>query len=431
MNRYDVIVVGAGLAGLTAARELRHAGKRVLVLEGRDRIGGRAWTGEFEGTEVEFGGAYVHWFQPHIFAELTRYGLAYQPPPEPARWSYVSQGRVHDSTVPELLPRMVALYERLFPDAMARMPLPHLPLAVADAVAAVDHLSAQDAIDKGDFSAEERDLLNAIVSTASSAPCADSAYTAMMRWFALPGWNFGLMLDAIGVFALRTADLVDALVADGRPDVRTSTPVAAVEQHGEEVTVVTRDGGRHSASAAVVAVPLNTLNAIGFSPVLDHATRSARERGQASRGIKLWAHVRGDFDPFYLMAPDEYPITFLDTQRVLPDGSQVLVAFGPDAERLPPGDEDLVRRALRPMLPAGAEIVAVAGHDWYADEFSRGTWSVYRPGQLTGAHAAMQAPHGRVVFAGADIADGWNGFLDGAIESGLRAGRAVSAVLGR
>ena len=159
--------------------------------------------------------------------------------------------------------------------------------------------------------------------------------------------------------------------------------------------------------------------------------RSAGERGQASRGIKLWARVRGEFDPFYLMAPDEYPITFLDTHRVLPDGSQVLVAFGPDAQRLPPGDEEAVRRALHPMLPAGAEIVAVAGHDWFADEFSRGTWSVYRPGQLTGAHAAMQVPHGRVVFAGADIADGWNGFLDGAIESGLRAGRTMSAVLGR
>jgi monoamine oxidase len=425
---YDVIVVGAGLAGLTAARELRHAGRRVLVLEGRDRIGGRAFTGGFAGTEVEFGGAYVHWFQPHVFAELTRYGLTYEPPPEPARWSYISAGRVHDSTVPDLLPRMTELFERLFPDVLARMPLPHLPLAVADAVADIDHLSAQDAIDKGSFTAEESDLLNALLSTCSSAPCADSAYTAMLRWFALPGSNFGLMLDAVGVYALRTADLVDALLADGRPDVRLSTPVAAVEQHGADVTVVTRDGARHTAPAVVVAVPRNTLGAIEFTPALDPARG---EPDQASRGIKLWAHVRGGSDPFYLMAPDTYPITFLDTQRVLPDGSQMLVGFGPDATRLPPGDEAAVRRALQPMLPAGAEIVAVGGHDWYADEFSRGTWSVYRPGQLTGGHAAWQAPHGRVVFAGADFAEGWNGFLDGAIESGLRAGRTLRAALDR
>jgi monoamine oxidase len=54
---------------------------------------------------------------------------------------------------------------------------------------------------------------------------------------------------------------------------------------------------------------------------------------------------------------------------------------------------------------------------------------VFRPGQLTGSLPALQAPHGRVVFAGADIADGWNGFLDGAIESGLAAARSVSLLL--
>ena len=88
------------------------------------------------------------------------------------------------------------------------MPLPYQPLALADAVAALDHLSMQDRLDEGGFTAEERDLLNAVLSTACSAPCADGALTAMMRWFSLPGWNFGLMMDAVGTFRLRTADLV-------------------------------------------------------------------------------------------------------------------------------------------------------------------------------------------------------------------------------
>jgi monoamine oxidase len=52
-DEQDVIVIGAGLAGLTASRKLRKAGHRVLVLEGRDRIGGRAFTGEFAGMDVE------------------------------------------------------------------------------------------------------------------------------------------------------------------------------------------------------------------------------------------------------------------------------------------------------------------------------------------------------------------------------------------
>jgi monoamine oxidase len=144
-NDQDVIVVGGGLAGLTAARELRKPGRRVLILEGRDRLGGRVLTSEFAGTEVELGGAFVHWFQPHIYAEMTRYGISHEIPPEPTRWSYVSQGRVHDSTLAELMPRMTELCERCFADARATLPLPHQPLALAEAVASLDHLSIRTA----------------------------------------------------------------------------------------------------------------------------------------------------------------------------------------------------------------------------------------------------------------------------------------------
>jgi monoamine oxidase len=93
-DEQDVIVVGGGLAGLTTARELRTAGHRVLVLEGRDRLGGRIYTSELAGTSIELGGQSVHWFQPHVFAELTRYGISYEAPPEPSRWSYISQGQL-------------------------------------------------------------------------------------------------------------------------------------------------------------------------------------------------------------------------------------------------------------------------------------------------------------------------------------------------
>jgi len=235
------------------------------------------------------------------------------------------------------------------------------------------------------------------------------------------------MLDAVGIYGLRTASLVEALAADARPEVRLSTPVAAIEQRDQRVNVTARDGQAFVASAVVVAVPLNTLAMIDFAPALGSEKQAVADRGQASRGVKLWAHVRGELEPFFFMAPDDHPITFLVTETVLDDGSQLLVAFGPDAGRLPPRDDWEVRRAVGELLPGGAEIVAVTGHDWWRDEFSRGTWSVFRPGQLI-ALPALQAPHGRVVFAGSDLANGWNGFMDGAIESGLRAARSVAQV---
>jgi pseudooxynicotine oxidase len=210
--------------------------------------------------------------------------------------------------------------------------------------------------------------------------------------------------------------------------VRLSTPVAAIEQRDQRVTVTARDGQAFVAPAVVIAVPLNTLGTIDFTPALPSEKQAVADRGQASRGVKLWAHVRGDLEPFFFMAPDDHPITFLVTETVLDDGSQLLVAFGPDAERLPPGNDRECRHAVRELLPGGIEIMAVTGHDWWRDEFSRGTWSVFRPGQLT-ALPDLQAPHGRVLFAGSDLANGWNGFMDGAIESGLRAARSVAQVL--
>src|ERR1700752_2596525 len=84
----DVVVIGAGFAGLIAARELGRAGFDVLVLEARDRVGGRTWTDRRLGRELELGGTWVHWVQPHSCAEMTRYGreIVRSPPAEESDW---------------------------------------------------------------------------------------------------------------------------------------------------------------------------------------------------------------------------------------------------------------------------------------------------------------------------------------------------------
>lgn len=92
---FDVIVVGAGYTGLTAARDTSTTGSssagkpiayvvslltsiiglKTLLLEGRDRIGGRTWSSNIDGYPFEMGGTWVHWFQPHVYRELSRYGM--------------------------------------------------------------------------------------------------------------------------------------------------------------------------------------------------------------------------------------------------------------------------------------------------------------------------------------------------------------------
>ena len=116
------------------------------------------------------------------------------------------------------------------------------------------------------------------------------------------------------------------------------------------------------------------------------------------------------------------------TDRLLPDGSQLLVGFGRDAAAIDADDRDAVQRALDRLVP-GLEIIDATTHDWLADEFARGTWAIHRPGWYTRHHAAMRGPESGLVFAGSDLADGWSGFVDGAIESGLRAATQVQALL--
>lgn len=72
---YDVIVVGAGYCGLTAGRNASAEGLKVLLLEGRDRIGGRSWSSNIDGYPFEMGGTWVHWGQSNTWREMSRYQM--------------------------------------------------------------------------------------------------------------------------------------------------------------------------------------------------------------------------------------------------------------------------------------------------------------------------------------------------------------------
>jgi monoamine oxidase len=204
--------------------------------------------------------------------------------------------------------------------------------------------------------------------------------------------------------------------------------VTAVSQRDDRVEVETRDGDGFVARAVVVAVPLNALGAIEFTPALAEEKQRAIALGQASRGIKIFIRARGEPLPHNSVRAG-HPFGYLATEWCSADGSQLLIGFGPDAERCDPGDLSAVQTQLDAILP-GYEVLDATAHDWLADEMSRGTWAIHRPGWYEHHHAAMQRAEGRVVLAGSDIANGWSGFIDGAIESGLRAGARAAAISG-
>ncbi len=124
-----------------------------------------------------------------------------------------------------------------------------------------------------------------------------------------------------------------------------------------------------------------------------------------------------------------HPFGYLDSEILHGDGTQLMIGFGLDAEQCDTTDLAAMQADLDETIP-GYELLDITAHDWLADEFSRGTWAIHRPGWYEHHHAAMRRPEGNLILAGSDLANGWAGFIDGAIESGLGAGRWALALTG-
>ena len=424
----DVIVVGGGFAGVTAARELASAGRRCALLEARDRLGGRTWTSTWGSHVVELGGGWVHWFQPHVFAELTRAGLTLAESSwgrDPRYAWLLADGTRHTGDHERRRSLAAQTFDELERISARALPRPHDPLFRRALLAEYDRLSIAEWLEACDVDEHARAIASGELCGVAHGFLDETGLTAGLRWWALAGWSSSLVADAAGRFTIAqgTRPLIEAIAGQAAFEQHLGVQITRIEQDGEHARAIASDGTIHAARRIVCAVPLNTLGEIEFSPALAEGKRAAIACGQPSRGSKIWIEIRGTREPMLVTAPGGYPLNYLMSERELPDG-QLLVAFCEDAERMRPNDLEAVRAAVDQLWP-GLEIVGVHGHDWLADPFSRGTWAAHRPGWYLDHHRALQQPEGRIVFAGGDIAEGWAGFIDGAIESGLAAARAA------
>ena len=419
---HDVIVIGGGFAGVTAARETARGGAETLLLEARDRLGGRTWTARWNDTDIELGGGWVHWHQPHMWSEITRAGLAV----EVSEDTDVAAWFVGEERRPGTMVERDAIAERgwnQFVDGVKdALPRPHDPLFGQDRLARFDGQTIAERVDELDLNEEERDVLNAELESLAHGRLDDAGAVSVLRWHALSGGSLALTQFTGGRVTLRdgTQSVLNAIASGADFETRLSTPVAAISRREDGVEVHPRAGETISGRVAIVAVPLNALPGIEFDPPLPDPKQQAIALGQASRGIKIFIHARGE-PVFQNAIKPGHPFGYLDTEIMDPDGTQILIGFGPDAENCDASDLAAVQKQMDEILP-GYEVLAATAHDWLADEFSLGTWAIHRPGWYTHYHGEMQRPEGSVIFAGSDFANGWAGFMDGAIESGLRAG---------
>ncbi|HTU94982.1 MAG TPA: NAD(P)/FAD-dependent oxidoreductase [Solirubrobacteraceae bacterium] len=428
-SEYDVAIIGGGFAGVTAARECALRGHRVILLEARDRLGGRTWSADWDGHRIEYGGAWVHWHQPHTFSEITRAGLATTigVDAQHAIWHVGDERRTGTITERDAIAEKG--WDQFVDGVREALPAPHSPLAAIDKLAAFDRLTIAERLAALTLSDEERDVLCAELESLAHAPITDAGAVSVLRWHALSGFSLALTQETGGRVTIDdgTGALLHA-IADTAPfERRLAAPVRAIAHDAGRVEIHMSDGGDVRAHVAIVAVPINALSAIAFDPVLPEDKQAAIALGQASRGIKIMLRVRGERVMHNAIRPG-HPFGYLDSKGLEADGTQLLIGFGPDAENCDATDLAAVQRQLDAIMP-GYELLDATAHDWLADEFSQGTWAIHRPGWYEHHHAAMRRAEPGLIFAGSDLANGWAGFIDGAIESGVRAGALAHAVL--
>ncbi|MDO8186455.1 NAD(P)/FAD-dependent oxidoreductase [Conexibacter sp. JD483] len=419
--RRDAIVLGAGLAGLTAARDLAAAGLDVLVLEGRERIGGRTLQRPFcgDGPAVEMGGTYfVGALQHGLRREIERYGLRVARAAEtpPLRWHTGGELR---RTWP-LPPQQIADAERAAAALIeaSRLIVPGMPYD-EQALVPLDEPYAAF-LDRLKLPAATRDLFASLPCFFAGAHPEALRLLHVVDWIAQLDHSVWAQFAALEeTFADGTGSLVRALADDARgSEVRLGTTVASLSQDGDGVVVRTAAGETFAAARAIVTAPVETWERIAFDPPLPADKLAAVDAGHRVRTRKLWLTVEGVEAPF-ICAGSGSPLQWISSEGEV-GGAVLCSAFAGIAEALDPDDRDAVEAALQPYLP-GARVLAVDHEAWNDDPFSDGI--SFRPRLQT----PLARSEGRIHFAGADVAIHWPAWMAGAIDSGAAAARDVLA----
>jgi monoamine oxidase len=426
---YEAIVIGGGFAGVTAARDLHDKGHSVLLLEARDRLGGRTWYKPFaaQGRKLEFGGTWVapQW-QRHIGAEIDRYAAKLVESPQPGMCAWSLAGERYGGAMPLPVDQWMEFERaiRLIDNTAARIRFGEAPLD-QNGLGDLD-VPFTSWLESLDLPAKTSEFLLAWAGFYFGAHPSEVSALHILSWVAgfgnsAIGWYVGVSTK----LARGTIGLLTAMAEDSAADVHLETPVRSIESTNSGVIVTTHGGESYHARTAVLATPINTWHDIDITPLAQPKAAIAAER-HAGHSVKIWALVRGLPGNFYGVGYDT-KIKWLATEYNTPEGD-LLVGFGTSPEELDVTNGAAVAAAVREFLP-DADVVATDAHDWNADPYSQGTWMAYRPGQVMRHASGIQRPEGAITFAGSDLASGWCGWIDGAIESGHRAAEAAAGML--
>lgn len=413
----DVLVIGAGLAGLAAAGVLADAGREVTILEARDRIGGRVWTADAaEPVAIELGPEWIG-DEGAVRALLEGRGEAL------VRADGMPYRRVGDGWVSaERQPIIVRkLLRRAMREAGGDAPL-------------------LDALDRCCIDPRLADERAQLLGYVEGFNAADPSRVSL-RWLEQVDRNEPP--EASELRARRgSGRLVAALdgALAGRAGLRLGTAARELRWRRGRVEVITEAGETLRAPAAVVTVPLPLLERLRFEPELPDLRGAAAglAMGPVTKLVlrfrePFWREIGPLRDMLFLHAMDQpLPVWWAAVDPEAP----LLTAWagGPHSARLPAGEGPLVEAAVASLAAAlglaprevSRRLEAHYHHDWNRDPWSRGAYSYVLAGGAQAYRTLARPVERTLYFAGeATGGEGSNATMEGAIQSGLRAGREL------
>jgi monoamine oxidase len=402
-----VVIVGAGFAGLAAADRLSRSGHEVVVLEARDRVGGRVWSAELVSgdprTVVERGAEFV----------LDGYD--------------VMRKLLSDLDL-KLADTTMSYYERE-------------PRGGEEAVTQREVTECAQVVGAAAANAPPEMSLAALVSTWRGSPAAWAAFLSRvtitsgvseecLAAASVAGISSDLLRRPTWRVAGGNQQLAVSLASRLGPAVHTGTPARSIE-HDERGVRARTDNDDVMADAVIVAVPMAVLRQLPFAPDLPKDLRAAWQRAGLAHNAKLHLPLTAPAAPSAVQSvPDRY-WTWTAT-----DGSgevqPVLHAFagteeGLAALKVNDGPATWARhvRALRPELTVDTDRALLT--TWNDDPWAGESYTALTVGRAPGDDELIAAPVGRVHFAGEHTAGSWAGLMEGALRSGVRAADEVLA----